>query len=151
MTAFAKRFAQLITKPVLALVLGSIAGNSTAEDFLARSHQQTTIGPNARYEVVQSTLAARLTFRLDRFTGRVWQIVRTKDDDTAWEEMQVRETPKLQNPNRPRFQLFTSGIAARHTFLIDGDTGKTWLVVNSKKKGIDGSQTDESVWQPFAE
>lgn len=120
-------------------------------DAMLRSHQLTTLPQSARFEVIQSTLAARLTFRLDRYTGRVWQLVKTKDDDNAWEEMKVFELPKIQTPTRARFQLFTSGIAARHTFLMDGDTGRTWLVVKGVTKDEAGLEVEYHAWQPFAE
>lgn len=122
-----------------------------AQESPSRLHQHTTSPPNARFEVLQSTLAVRHTFRIDRFSGRVWQLVRTKADDNAWEEMPVIDLPKLAAPMRARFQLFTSGFAARHTFLFDTDTGKSWVVVMSKQKAADGSDFEVAVWQPFAD
>ena len=122
-----------------------------AQDFPPSAHQQTAPSIGARFEVLQSTLAAKWTFRLDRYSGRVWQLVKTKDDDNAWEEMQVFEGPRIQAPTRPRFQLFASGLAARHTFLLDGDTGKTWLIVTGKRKRPDGTEFEVTSWQPFAE
>ncbi|HMN79163.1 MAG TPA: hypothetical protein PKA20_04440, partial [Burkholderiaceae bacterium] len=120
-------------------------------DVTVNSHQSTTSPAGSRFELVQSTLAARWTFKLDKYTGRVWQLVRTKDDDNTWEEMRVFDRPSVPGPARPRFQIFTSGLAARHTFLFDADTGKTWLVVTGKKKGLDGAENEYNVWQPFAE
>ena len=112
-------------------------------------HQQTTTPPNARFEILQSELAARWTFRLDRFTGRVAQLVKAGDDKNAWEEMEVIGLPALSQASRPRFQLFTSGIAARYTFLIDNDTGKTWVVVTDKRTRSDGSEYEITMWEPF--
>ncbi len=100
---------------------------------------------------MQSTLAARLTFRLDRFTGRVWEFVKTKDDDNAWQETLVIERPQVAAPKRARFQIFTSGLAVRHTFLLDTDTGKSWVLVIGKTKESDGSETEYRAWQVFAE
>ena len=136
----------------IALVFYLISCNAFAADVevVTRSHQSTTALPNSRFEIVQSTLAAKWTFRVDKFTGRVWQLVKTQDDDNTWEEMQVLEKPTVQTPNRSRFQLFTSAIAARHTFFIDSDTGKTWLVVNGKRKDKDGTEIEYNLWQPFA-
>jgi len=114
-------------------------------------HQQTTAPPNARFEGVQSELAARWTFRLDRFSGHVALLVRTKDDDNAWEDMEVLTLPFIAPPGRARFQLFTSGIAVRYTFLIDTETGKTWVVVTNKRKSMDGTEYDVSRWVPFAD
>ena len=133
---------------VVTLVASSLA---IAQESPKPVHQQTSVPPNARFEVVQSTLVARLTFRLDRFTGRVWQLVRTKADDNAWEETAVLERPAPPASPRPHFQIFTSGFVARHTFLVDTDTGRSWLVVTSKRKNADGSDYDVTVWQPFSE
>jgi hypothetical protein len=118
--------------PVATLVSG--LSTSLLAQQPSNLHQQTTPPPGARFEILQSQLVARLTFRLDRFTGHVAQLVKTKEDDNAWDEMQVVGLPSIPNPARARFQLFTSGIAARHTFLIDADTGKSWVVVTAKRK-----------------
>jgi hypothetical protein len=114
-------------------------------------HQHTVAPTNARFEIVQSELAAKWTFRLDRFTGHVAQLTHNKDDEDMWEEMRVIGIPYIASPTRARFQIFTSGLAARHTFLIDTDTGKTWVIVTSKGKNEDGTEYDVSLWQPFAE
>ena len=135
----------------LTLALLSTGAFAADVDVTVRSHQFTTPQSGARYEIVQSTLAARWTFRLDKNTGRVWQLARTKDDDNIWEEMRVFDRPQIQAPTRPRFQLFTSGLAARHTFLLDTDTGKTWLVVSGKNKQADGTEIEYNAWQLFAE
>jgi hypothetical protein len=137
--------------PLIGFAIAGQIGFAADVDVSVRSHQLTTSPPSARYELMQSTLAARWTFRLDRYTGRVWQLARSKDDENVWEEMRVFERPTVQAPTRPRFQLFTSGLAARHTFLLDGDTGKTWLVVTGKRKENDGTETEYNAWQPFAE
>lgn len=135
---------------VITFALLGTGAIAIAQDYPSPPHQQTSPNPGARFEVLQSPLAARWTFRLDRFTGRVWQLVKTQDDDSTWEEMPVFELTKLQSPNRPRFQLFTSGLAARHTFLIDSDSGKTWVVVTGKSKRKDGTEYEYNAWQPFA-
>lgn len=114
-------------------------------------HQHTAPPVNARFEIVQSELAAKLTFRLDRFTGHIAQLVRTATDENAWEDMQVVGLPPITQATRPRFQIFTSGLAARFTFLFDTDTGKTWVVVAVKRRASDGTEYDVSLWQPFPE
>lgn len=112
--------------------------------------QQTTAPPSARFEIVQSPLSARWTFRLDRYSGEVSMIV-SVDDNVGWEKMMVLGLPSIQSPSKPRFQIFTSGIAARHTFLLDTETGKSWMVVMTKMKNPDGSESEVNLWQPFAE
>ena len=122
-----------------------------AQDYPSPPPQQTSPIPGARFEIVQSPIAAKWTFRLDRYSGRVWQLVRTKQDENAWEEMPVLNLAKGQPSARPRFQLFTSGLAAKHTFLFDSESGKTWLVVVGKAKRPDGTEYEYNAWQPFAE
>jgi hypothetical protein len=133
---------------LLVSLLFIVAPAMSAEDPVA--HQHTTAPSNSRYELIQSSLAARLTFRLDKFTGRVWQMVKTSDDETAWQEMPVLGLVKTSTATRSHFQIFLSGIAVRHSFLIDTDTGTTWQAVVSKQKGADGSEYDQISWQPLA-
>ena len=112
--------------------------------------QQTTPPPNARFEIVQSPSGARWTFRLDRFSGRVSQYVSTADDYVTWEDMEVIGRPAIQTAAKPRFQIFTSGLGARFTFLLDTETGNTWQVVVGTRKAPDGTEYEVNVWQPFA-
>jgi hypothetical protein len=135
---------------VATIFLLILCGNGLAQQT-SDIHQHTTPPAGARFEVVQSELTAKWTFRLDRFTGHVAQLVKTKDDENTWEEMSVIDLPAVSAPLRPRFQLFTSGVAARFTFLIDMDTGKTWLVVAGKRKREDGTEYEVNLWQAFAE
>ncbi|WP_343725756.1 hypothetical protein [Herbaspirillum huttiense] len=105
---------------------------------------------NARYEIVQSPMAARWTFKLDRYTGTVWQLVTTSDNDLTWEGMLIVQSPIVTSPSKPRFQLFTSGIAARHTFLLDTETGRTWQLTTQKFTPKDSAKEIEiNAWQPF--
>jgi hypothetical protein len=133
---------------ILALLFAS------AELALAQAgsdvHQHSTTPINARYEVVQSELAAKWTFRLDRFTGRVSQLVKTAGGDTTWSAMDVLALPDIDKASRPRFQIFASGIAAQHTFLIDTDSGKTWLLVTNTETAPDGTTSETNLWQPFS-
>ena len=63
--------------------------------------------------------------------------------------MEVLEAPKISDPTKPRFQIFSSGLAARHTYLIDAESGKTWQLAGGKVKNKDGSEDTVNVWQPF--
>lgn len=122
-----------------------------AQDQPSDVHQVTTSPPNARFEIMQSELAAKWTFRLDRFTGQIFQLVKTKTEDYTWEEMEVVGRRSVSQPTRARFQLFASGIAARYTFLLDADTGRTWQLTTSKEKLPDGTEQENNSWQPFPE
>lgn len=143
--------ADVMKSSMVALCLALGAASSWAQDRAAVIHEQTSPVPGARFEVLQSTIAARWTFRLDRYTGRIWQLVKTKEDDNAWEEMPVAGLPQVAATARPRFQLFASGLAARHTFLLDTDTGRTWVVVRGTRRGADGAESEYFAWERFKE
>lgn len=134
----------------LGIALQLITAFSLVAQQTSDVHQYTALPANARYEIVQSELAARWTFRLDRFTGHVAQLVDTKDGEDAWEEMEVIGMKPITTSLHAHFQIFTSGIAARHTFLIDTDSGKTWVVVSDKGTNSDGTEYENDMWQPFA-
>ena len=99
----------------------------TSESY---QYSKTSISEEARYEITQSTLSAKSTFKLDKFTGRVWQMVRSKEDRPAWEEVPVIKAPKIAPGSNARFQLFISGVAARFTYLLDTVSGQTWVFVD---------------------
>ncbi len=136
---------------VFIVVMISVLPWLTSAQGLTPQHQHTTLPPNARYEIVQSMLAARWTFRLDRFSGRVAQLVKMADDSITWVNMEIIGLPIIPSVAKPRFQIFTSGIAVRHTFLMNTENGKTWIVVAEKKRYPDGTEYEVNVWQPFAE
>jgi len=136
----------------LAVMFAFSSMPSFAQNDTSPAHQMTAAPPGARYEVIQSELAAKWTFRLDRFTGKVFQLVHTKSlDEYAWDEMEVRGRGDNSQGNRAKFQLFCSGIASRFIFLIDTDTGKTWELTSSKKQLPDGTEQETNSWEPFAE
>ncbi len=124
-----------------------------AQEMPSDIHQKTALPSNARYEIVQSELTAKWTFRLDRFTGHVSQLVKSKTEENGWETMVVTGLPTLATPQatRPRFQIFTSGLAAKFTFLIDTDTGKTWQLTTTTSKTSSGEEVAFNSWEPFAE
>lgn len=134
---------------LLVLVLFSLASTTYAQSNVFNEHQSTTPPPDARYEIVQSQLAAKWTFRLDRHTGRIHQLVKTQDSGTAWEAMLVLEMPELPRTDKPRFVIFTSGLAARHTFLMDAETGKTWVLTTTTYPDQVGDPMEITGWWPF--
>jgi hypothetical protein len=135
----------------LVLTVTCFATPNYAEDEPSDVHQTTTTPSGARYEIMQSEIAAKWTFRLDRFAGRVYQLVKTKTGDYTWEEMEVVDRGTVSQPTRARYQLFASGIAAKFTFLIDADTGKTWLLTTSNETLPDGTEQENNSWEPFSE
>ena len=133
----------------LAFVFCSLASTTAAQSSASDIHRATTPPSDARFEIVQSQLVAKWTFQLDRYTGHVRQLVKTQDGGSAWQVMFVAGLPELSRPDKPRFVIFTSGLAARHTFLMDTETGKTWVPVSTTFP-IEGKDPVEVVeWWPF--
>jgi hypothetical protein len=102
----------------------------------------STVPDSARFEVVQSPLLAKLTFRLDRFTGDTWQFVSTKDKSYAWERIKriaVQNDTKV--PGKVNYQIFLSGIRAQITILMNTTTGTSWYIAEDPKGG--------NVWSPM--
>lgn len=115
---------------------------------LSNVHQSTTPPADGRFEIVQSQLAARWTLRLDRYTGEVMQLLLNEQKVNTWHRIPVQDLPKIKNPSRPRFQIFTSGLAARHTFLLDAFTGKTWTLIFDSIPTKEG-EMETIVFKPF--
>jgi hypothetical protein len=93
---------------------------------------------------VQSHLAAKWTFRLDRACGFVSQLVNTRAGGTAWEAMPIQKLPNYADDTARRYQLFSSSLAARDTFLMNTDTGTTWVLTTDNK-----GENETMLWELF--
>ncbi|HET8901235.1 MAG TPA: hypothetical protein VFM84_04780, partial [Holophagaceae bacterium] len=62
---------------LLAMSVALFCSVLAAQDMPNAALQQTAPPANARYEIVQSPIVARETFRLNRFTGEVSQLVKS--------------------------------------------------------------------------
>ena len=101
-------------------------------------HQATAPPIEARFEILQSSIVAKMTLRLDRYTGQVDQLVVQPDSSVAWQQVPRKTHPRDQDTRvagRANYQVFTSGIAARYTFLINTTTGATWELVEDPASG----------------
>ena len=101
-------------KKILALLLfacTSVACMAEPRDPV--SHSSSTLGGQARYEMLQSSLAARWTFRLDRVCGNVSQVVVAKSENMTFESMFVMGLPKCVPDGKIRKE--SSGTADNNT------------------------------------
>lgn len=96
----------------------------------------TTSQVGGRYEIIQSEIKRSNTFKLDKFTGRVYQFVSTKNDWFAWQQL-YKSYVELDTtiPEKINYQIFMGGIAAKDCFLLNINTGVTWVLVEDKKTG----------------
>lgn len=134
-------------KPILLCIYILTCQIVYGQDYKNNNHNSSTLSASARYEIVQSPLAAKWTFRLDRVCGNISQLVSTQKETTAWEPMAIYNMAKCNNDGKIRYQLFTSGLAARHTFLMNTESGKTWLLTTYKGK----DDNDFNGWGSFDE
>jgi hypothetical protein len=119
-----RRFALILAGSFFSV---AFSGTALAQAEATPIHVQSAAPSTARFEIVQSTISAKLTFRLDKRSGLVWQLVHTSTDDLAWQPVPVNSLPQASTASEPtHYQLFLSGIANRFVFLLNLDTGKTW-------------------------
>jgi len=133
---------RLVAVIVIALTLSTVADAQQREV----QHQATTQPVDARFEIIQSTIALRWTFKLDRYLGTVHQLVDTKEGKGVWELMPIEE-PTASTGDRPRYQIVLSGIAAKSMFLLDSANGQAWLLVTMKRSTQDGTPYDSIEWR----
>jgi hypothetical protein len=118
----------------LILVLASLAGHGWTQE--ANSHQYSSAPETSRFQIVQSKHGARLTFNIDKYTGNVFLLVKGESGVT-WQLIDSEEQLYDETiPNQVNYQLFTSGLGIRYTFLINVNTGITWELVEDKKLDV---------------
>ncbi|MFZ5563129.1 MAG: hypothetical protein ACOZBW_03700 [Thermodesulfobacteriota bacterium] len=114
------------------------------------THYKTASPDNARYEVIQSETAPRWLFKLDRYTGQVYQLTQTSKGEIHWIEMLVWERPEIKKPAMARFQLFISGFSAAYAILMDTAEGGSWILqVRQVKNKDSGESMDVTGWFPI--
>ena len=97
----------------------------------------SAVPDTVRYQVVQSPMLAKLTFRLDRFTGDTWQFVEKAGGGFTWQRIQRIDVANDTKVNgKVNYQIFLSGILAQVTVLINTNTGASWVIVEDPKEGV---------------
>ena len=119
----------------LCFFMVSLCGFAQIEKYPYVSTSQT----GGRFEIIQSPIARRFTFRLDKYTGDVYQLVLANDNTLVWEKIPNSVLIMLHDDNKKpdyiRFQLFMSGIALADCFLLDMDTGVTFKLYEDESTG----------------
>lgn len=121
--------------------------SSPARSSETATNQITPVPSDARFTLIQSEVGSKWTFKLDRLTGVVYQLTMPENENNRWERMRIEGLPKIDNPIRPRFILFTSAIGPRWTFLMDTSTGRTWILVAYDDHTSAGETTTHYTWQ----
>ena len=120
-------------KTILILMLLAAASLGFAQE--TNRHQFSSSPESSRFQIVQSELGARLTFNIDKYTGMVFLLVEGRDGLT-WQLIEAEEQTSDETiSNQVNYQLFTSGLGVRMTFLINVNTGITWQLAEDMKSG----------------
>ena len=111
----------------VALVIGAVDARAQSDAGFP-PHDRSSPTESSRYQIVQSEIAGRYTFLLDRFGGAMWVLVLKADSTYGWESLPdpVRRSDEIRTAGRVNYQLFLSGIAARYMFLVNVNDGSTW-------------------------
>jgi hypothetical protein len=98
-------------------------------------HQFSNTPETSRFQIVQSEFGVRFTFNIDKYTGSVFQLVKSESGLT-WQiiEAEVQDFDE-KKPNQVNYQIFTSGLGIRYTFLINVNTGITWQLTEDSESG----------------
>lgn len=124
---------------ILALAFATMAVASISAKAQDVSPATTAVGPSERFQIFQSPLAAKWTFKIDRYCGRVSQLVVDKNEVYHWEVMDVSPKPSCGKEAKSHFEIFSSGLSAKFTFMYDASTGMTWQLVHYAN--------DINIWQ----
>lgn len=94
---------------------------------------------SGRFEIIQSPILRKLTFKLDKYTGKTYQLVKTSNNNVTWEIVEWlgyddEASFQQNNPNKVAYQLFLGGITIKDTFLINILTGDTWQLFHDPDK-----------------
>ena len=118
----------------LILILASLVCHGWTQE--TNNHQYSSAPENSRFQIVQSEQGARFTFNIDKYTGSVFLLVQGKSGVT-WQLIDSEEQLYDETiPNQVNYQLFTSALGIRYTFLININTGITWQLVEDKKTNV---------------
>ncbi len=99
-------------------------------------HQNTEVPDSSRFSIIQSTLSADMTFKLDKFTGSVSRMVEGNKGIFWLKLKREKHSNDIQTRNSVNYQIFTSGLNIKMIYLLNVNTGVTWELSENSKLGI---------------
>lgn len=94
-----------------------------------------TAQTGGRYEILQSQLSSIYTFKLDKHAGKVFIFVKVpKEPKPNWLEL-PRSFTAMDTvvPGKINYQLFLGGINSDDCYLLNINTGTTWILKQNSK------------------
>ena len=93
----------------------------------------STSTESGRFEFIQSTIARRVSLLLDKYKGKVWQMVEiNKQGDVGFVPVPVYFESKDTPSEKINYQLYMSGTALKDCFLLNINTGEVWQLAQNK-------------------
>lgn len=124
-------------KKIIFFLIGFLifAVSAIAQNIEYKSQATSLVG--GRYEIIMSDVVLKHSFKVDKFLGQVYLLVKKEDGGITWEKM-IKDVA-FNNPilsDKINYQLYMSGISIKYTFLINVNSGAVWQLVedNSDKK-----------------
>ena len=96
----------------------------------------STSQTGGRYEIIQSNLKRSLFFKLDKFTGDVYQYVKASDGGYTWQKLYVEGRGFVSTNKTITFQLFMGGLMAADCILLNIETGETFKLYEDPKTEV---------------
>ena len=119
---------------LVAVLLVSFVGQASAQE--TNRNQISSAPQTSRFEIIQSELAAKITLKIDKYTGKVFQLVKGSKG-LSWQLIPAEKHSKDNAAaNKVNYQVFTSGIAVRMTYLINVNTGASWQLSEDSELGV---------------
>lgn len=96
------------------------------------SSNQSTSFCGGRWEIFMSEVGAKISFKFDKYTGDIYQMVRAEDNSLIWQPMKKEESSKdIQKTDIINYQLFSSGLGIKYTFILNTNSGLVWQLVSN--------------------
>lgn len=125
-----KRITKYVASICFIILTSTVFGQTTS------SNQATSLC-GGQWEFFMSEIAVKLTFKIDKFSGEVYQLVELKNKALAWQLVTKQGSSlDIKKDMAINYQLFSSGIGIRHTYLINTNSGLTWQLVNDKEGSL---------------
>jgi hypothetical protein len=139
----------ILTSISFLVLVFAYAESSYAQDTVSSGVRQTSAPADSRYEIIATTSIVKAVLKLDKRTGEVFELarnkalVRTKDEEHAWQRTKRLPHPdKDEATNEVNYQIYTEGRSGIYTYLINLNTGATWILAKEEGK-------EELYWYPL--
>lgn len=121
-----KSFYSILLLAIIALPM------MAADDVTVQIPVSSDMG-HGRYEYIESTIARKGSFLIDKYEGRVWKVVRSSEyaDNQMLQEVYI-DKPADSPSDSIRYQLYMGGMMFRDCFLVNIYTGEVWVYTRQR-------------------